>query len=693
MKNIQRIDEAVGSIEERRVSAEALLKSVVKGDSSEVEGIKLSKEMADSFLMWLQYSTYGKKFSALPFYKLFSASFNWGLDRYTKSAALKKEYKELKAKASEMRKAEKFESLKEAIDLLKSSWRGTKGWNDIARIMDAGLMKAIKSGSVTLGYAKDYVKSLERMAKRNAKKFFAEYGNFTEEDFIEDVEYNMANENKVNEAKFKKGQYIKSKNDSDDFDGDVYDRTNDVDGSEILKNSSFEIYEIGKDEVVLWSDADGVEYSIDPDDLKHFVKESVINEAKKLGLGDKGVDYNDNVVEVIEIGKFDKVAKRFKKEMKADAEDYGFEKGAGEFYLTKNIEATEGNVGDLAIYPVKYDMSNYWGLDPLKESINEAKFSFSEDEVKDVAEVIAKALAKMDNMKTAVHDMEYDAGRGAGFEISMGGDKYEGGSYVVKPNGDVVNAAIGNSFPNAVYANIGDTDIKKVMKKIKKFESVTEAEDFKPHMMYDPETGEEYKAEKPEDHERMAKLGYVHEKPEIKENNMKHFKSYGSFINEEYDTEARKEMAAKGFALADGSFPIANLEDLKNAIMAYGRAKDQAKAAKFIAKRAKALGAEDLIPDSDDFQKSLKEGIEDVYTQVPSKTIAIEEGKDIGSWNQGGLKGDKNVLITTFVGPKDIEDFGLGRKCMQINIGMDYISLNPADIVELKDILKSYKVK
>ena len=28
--------------------------------------------------------------------------------------------------------------------------------------------------------------------------------------------------------------------------------------------------------------------------------------------------------------------------------------------------------------------------------------------------------------------MEYDAGRGAGFEISMDGEKYEGGSYVVK---------------------------------------------------------------------------------------------------------------------------------------------------------------------------------------------------------------------------------------------------------------------
>ena len=78
-------------------------------------------------------------------------------------------------------------------------------------------------------------------------------------------------------------------------------------------------------------------------------------------------------------------------------------------------------------------------------------------------------------------------------------------------------------------------------------------------------------------------------------------------IMENYDTEQRKEMAAKGLALPDGSFPIKTLEDLKNAIQAYGRAKDQGAAAKFIAKRAKALSAEDLIPDTEDFQKALKE--------------------------------------------------------------------------------------
>lgn len=109
-----------------------------------------------------------------------------------------------------------------------------------------------------------------------------------------------------------------------------------------------------------------------------------------------------------------------------------------------------------------------------------------------------------------------------------------------------------------------------------------------------------------------------------KKNAKQFFKDYGDFteddwiedvrynmanekVNENYDTEQRKEMASKGLALPDGSFPIKTLEDLKNAIQAYGRAKDQGAAAKFIAKRAKALSAEDLIPDTEDFQKALKE--------------------------------------------------------------------------------------
>ena len=79
--------------------------------------------------------------------------------------------------------------------------------------------------------------------------------------------------------------------------------------------------------------------------------------------------------------------------MKADPADYGYEEAAGEFYLTKNIEATEGNVGDLAIYPVKYDMANYWGLEIIKESIVTEAEVTSDEEFKEYAfSVLKKAF-------------------------------------------------------------------------------------------------------------------------------------------------------------------------------------------------------------------------------------------------------------------------------------------------------------
>ena len=59
------------------------------------------------------------------------------------------------------------------------------------------------------------------------------------------------------------------------------------------------------------------------------------------------------------------------------------------------------------------------------------------------------------------------------------------------------------------------------MYKSAKKESVEEAKDeFKPHKMYDPETGKAYDADTEADHLRMKKLGYTHEKPEIKEKPM-----------------------------------------------------------------------------------------------------------------------------------------------------------------------------
>lgn len=109
------------------------------------------------------------------------------------------------------------------------------------------------------------------------------------------------------------------------------------------------------------------------------------------------------------------------------------------------------------------------------KSVNE-KFSFSKKEVEAAANLIASAISQADMVKAKVHDLEYDKGRGAGFEISIDGEKYEGGSYVVKDNGDVINAAIGNSHPNAVYNTIGNKNIADVFINMEKYESNTVAE-------------------------------------------------------------------------------------------------------------------------------------------------------------------------------------------------------------------------
>ncbi|HEY6416567.1 MAG TPA: hypothetical protein VIX41_10030 [Acidimicrobiales bacterium] len=65
-----------------------------------------------------------------------------------------------------------------------------------------------------------------------------------------------------------------------------------------------------------------------------------------------------------------------------------------------------------------------------------------------------------------------------------------------------------------------------------------------------------------------------------------------------YDAETRQRMASRGTAMPDGSFPIADLEDLRNAIQAIGRAKNPDAVKRHIRKRARALGHVDLIPDS-----------------------------------------------------------------------------------------------
>lgn len=83
----------------------------------------------------------------------------------------------------------------------------------------------------------------------------------------------------------------------------------------------------------------------------------------------------------------------------------------------------------------------------------------------------------------------------------------------------------------------------------------------------------------------------------------------------DFSEKERKKLAKKKEVMPDGSFPIRNTSDLKNAIQAVGRAKDPDKAKAWIKKRAKALGKEDLLPDTWKAEDVLNFGEEDMDLQ------------------------------------------------------------------------------
>lgn len=67
-----------------------------------------------------------------------------------------------------------------------------------------------------------------------------------------------------------------------------------------------------------------------------------------------------------------------------------------------------------------------------------------------------------------------------------------------------------------------------------------------------------------------------------------------------FPAKSRSKLASSGSAMSDGSYPIPDKDALRRAIQSFGRAKesDRAKVKAHIMRRARALGAIDMIPES-----------------------------------------------------------------------------------------------
>jgi hypothetical protein len=106
--------------------------------------------------------------------------------------------------------------------------------------------------------------------------------------------------------------------------------------------------------------------------------------------------------------------------------------------------------------------------------------------------------------------------------------------------------------------------------------------------------------------------------------------------------EERIKLAKKGQAMPDGAYPIRNVDDLKNAIQAYGRAKDSERRAvrKHITKQARALKSLDLIP-AQWMSADSYEAAERVASMRQAITAAGPNGDDISDEELEKLKDAK----------------------------------------------------
>ena len=134
----------------------------------------------------------------------------------------------------------------------------------------------------------------------------------------------------------------------------------------------------------------------------------------------------------------------------------------------------------------------------------------------------------------------------------------------------------------------------------------------------------------------------------------------------------RMKLAKEGRALPDGSFPITNVEDVKNAVQAYGRAKAGHKAAvrRHITKMAKKLDRPDLVPDEWKSLSTVDEDVDDLRTRLAEfsaklgddmgKTLAVEaqaQGKYTPDTQPRDEKGKFRTVLARI--KQDLGDAGL----------------------------------
>lgn len=139
--------------------------------------------------------------------------------------------------------------------------------------------------------------------------------------------------------------------------------------------------------------------------------------------------------------------------------------------------------------------------------------------------------------------------------------------------------------------------------------------------------------------------------------------TYADLVKAKYNADQLRTMLKNGQAMAnangDPSYPIADKQDLSNAIHAVGRGSgDHDKIRAYIVRRAKALGASDMIPDSwsssgsnksdePDAAKTGEEAQKTVADNEPTETVEVELPKTKDADVTKAEEADTEKAVTT----------------------------------------------
>jgi hypothetical protein len=131
----------------------------------------------------------------------------------------------------------------------------------------------------------------------------------------------------------------------------------------------------------------------------------------------------------------------------------------------------------------------------------------------------------------------------------------------------------------------------------------------------------------------------------------------------DYSDDERRELAARGWALPDGSYPIRNEDDLHNAAALARSGHGDAEAAKrLIAKRARELGVANPLADddSDDVAASYydRDGYSGGHYTGSGEVMLTRTGRELDPYDET----DSEIIRLSAASPRAAEMFGLAAR-------------------------------